>query len=122
MERQADYVMRKVEDRGVRLVRLLFTDVHGQLKSLNISPAELETAFEEGMFFDGSSIDGYSRFAEQDVLARPDPDSFQLDTSSNVERVARMFCDIVTTDGEPFEGDTRQVLRRQLDRARDMGF
>ena len=122
MERQADYVMRKVEDRGVRLVRLLFTDVHGQLKSLNISPAELETAFEEGMFFDGSSIDGYSRFAEQDVLARPDPDSFQLDTSSNVERVARMFCDIVTTDGEPFEGYTRQVLRRQLDRARDMGF
>lgn len=122
MERQADYVLRKVEERGVRLVRLLFTDVHGQLKSLNISPAELETAFEEGMFFDGSSIDGYSRNAESDVLAIPDPDSFQLDTEADGARVATMFCDIVTPDGSAFEGDTRQVLRRQLDRARELGF
>ncbi|NOX30735.1 MAG: type I glutamate--ammonia ligase [Actinobacteria bacterium] len=122
MERQADYVMRKVEDRGVRLVRLMFTDVHGQLKSLNISPAELETAFEEGMFFDGSSIDGFSRVAEQDVLAVPDAESFQLDASKDAERIASMFCNIETADGAPFEGDTRQVLRRQLDAARDMGF
>ena len=122
MERQADYVLRKVEERGVRLVRLLFTDVHGQLKSLNISPAELESAFEEGMFFDGSSIDGYSRFAEADVLAKPDPDSMQIDTEADGTRVATMFCDIATPDGDAFEGDTRQVLRRQLDRAREMGF
>lgn len=123
MERQTEYVMRKVEDRGVRLVRLLFTDVHGQLKSLNIGPAELEAAFEEGMLFDGSSIDGFSRIAEEDVLARPDPHSFQLlSWTDNDERVARMFCDIDRANGEPFEGDTRQVLRRQLDRAREAGF
>ena len=123
MERHTDYVMRKVEERGVKLIRLWFTDVHGQLKSLNISPAELETAFEEGMFFDGSSIDGYSRQNEEDVLARPDPNSFQLlSWTDSEERGARMFCDIQTADGDAFAGDTRQVLRRQLDRARDMGF
>ncbi|MCP3935133.1 MAG: type I glutamate--ammonia ligase [Actinomycetia bacterium] len=123
MERRTDYVMRKVEDRGVRLVRLLFTDVHGQLKSLNIGPTELETAFEEGMLFDGSSIDGFSRIAEEDVLARPDANSFQLlNWNDSDERVGRMFCDIESADGEAFEGDTRQVLRRQLDRARELGF
>lgn len=123
MERQTDYVMRKVEDRGVRLVRLLFTDVHGQLKSLNIGPAELESAFDEGMLFDGSSIDGFSRIAEEDVLAKPDPYSFQLlSWAESDERVARMFCNIDRADGEAFEGDTRQVLRRQLDRAREAGF
>jgi len=123
MERNTDYVMRKVEERGVKLIRLWFTDVHGQLKSLNIAPAELESAFEEGMLFDGSSIDGYSRMSEQDVLARPDPDTFQmLSWTDTEERAARMFCDIRTADGEVFDGDTRQVLRRQLDRAHDLGF
>jgi len=123
MERNTDYVMRKVEERGVKLIRLWFTDVHGQLKSLNIAPAELEPAFEEGMLFDGSSIDGYSRMSEQDVLARPDPDSFQmLSWTDTEERAARMFCDIQTADGDVFDGDTRQVLRRQLDRAHDLGF
>ena len=73
MERQQDYVLRSVEERGVRLVRLWFTDVLGQLKSFAISPAELENALEEGMTFDGSSIDGFSRVQESDVLARPTP-------------------------------------------------
>ena len=123
MERHTDYVMHKVEERGVKLIRLWFTDVHGQLKSLNIAPAELETAFEEGMFFDGSSIDGYSRMTEEDVLARPDPNSFQmLSWTNSEERAARMFCDIETADGHAFVGDTRQVLRKQLDRARALGF
>src|SRR3954454_12692818 len=95
MERQQDYVLRSVEERGVRLIRLWFTDVLGQLKSFAISPAELEGAFAEGMQFDGSAIDGFSRVQESDVLARPDPNSFELlpwgieDPPS-----ARMFCDI----------------------------
>ena len=78
MERKQDYVLRTVEERGVRLIRLWFTDVLGQLKSIAISPAELETVFEEGLQFDGSSIDGFSRVQESDVLARPDANSFEL--------------------------------------------
>ena len=78
MERQRDYVLRSVEERGVRLVRLWFTDVLGQLKCFAISPAELENALEEGMTFDGSAIDGFSRVQESDVLARPDANSFEL--------------------------------------------
>jgi glutamine synthetase len=123
MDRQRDFVMHRVEERGVRLVRLWFTDVHGQLKSFAIPPAELEVAFEEGMFFDGSSIDGFSRTAETDVLARPDPNTFQMMSwAAGEEGVAGMFCDIETLEGGPFEGDPRQVLRRHLDLARDAGF
>ena len=123
MERQQDYVLRSVEERGVRLIRLWFTDVLGQLKSFAISPAELENALEEGMTFDGSSIDGFSRVQESDVLARPDANSFELlpwaDPSAPE---AIMFCDIFNLDGTPFEGDPRQVLRRNLDKARERGF
>src|SRR6187431_3787189 len=94
MERQQDYVLRTVEERGVRLVRLWFTDVLGQLKSFAISPAELENAFEEGMRFDGSAIDGFSRVQESDVLARPDPRTFQiLPLQHGDESVARVVCD-----------------------------
>jgi glutamine synthetase len=123
MERQQDYVLRSVEERGVRLIRLWFTDVLGQLKSFAISPAELENALEEGMTFDGSSIDGFSRVQESDVLAIPDPNSFELLPWADPHAPeARMFCDIANLDGTPFEGDPRQVLRRSLDRARDRGF
>ncbi|MET1039543.1 MAG: glutamine synthetase, partial [Acidimicrobiales bacterium] len=78
MERQQEYVLRTVEERGVRLIWLWFTDVLGQLKSFAISPAELETAFAEGMHFDGSAINGFSRLQESDVLARPDANTFEL--------------------------------------------
>ena len=123
MQRQRDYVLGVVEDRGVRLVRLWFTDVHGQLKSFAISPADLENAFSEGMHFDGSSIDGFSRLQESDVLARPDPNTFEmLPCGEAAEPAARMFCDIENLDGTPFEGDSRQVLRRHLDDARDRGY
>ena len=123
MERQQDYVLRSVEERGVRLIRLWFTDVLGQLKSFAISPAELENALEEGMTFDGSSIDGFSRVQESDVLAMPDPNSFELLPWADPHAPeARMFCDIANLDGTPFEGDPRQVLRRSLDRARERGF
>jgi glutamine synthetase len=123
MERQRDYVLRTVEERGVRLIRLWFTDVLGQLKSFAISPAELEGAFDEGMRFDGSAIDGYSRVQESDVLAKPDPNSFELlPWADTYGTSARMFCDIVNIDGTAFEGDPRQVLRRNLDAARERGF
>src|SRR5215207_1276006 len=123
MERQQDYVLRSVEERGVRLIWLWFTDVLGQLKSFAISPAELENAFDGGMRFDGSSIDGFSRVQESDVLAKPDPNSFEiLPWADGVGTSARMFCDIVNLDGSPFEGDPRQVLRRNLDRVRERGF
>jgi glutamine synthetase len=122
-ERQREYVLRTVEERGVRMVRLWFTDVLGQLKSFAISPAELENAFDEGMRFDGSSIDGFSRIQESDVLAKPDPNSFELlPRPGHQEVTARMFCDILNIDGTPFSGDPRQVLRRNLDRARERGF
>ena len=78
MERQLEYVLRTVEERGVRFVRLWFTDVLGFLKSVEITPAELEVALEEGMTFDGSTIEGYSRIQESDMLAKPDPNTFEL--------------------------------------------
>jgi glutamine synthetase len=120
MEKQQDYVLRTVEERGVRLIRLWFTDVLGQLKSFAIAPAELESAFDEGKEFDGSAIDGFSRVQESDVIARPDPNTFELLPWAEGE--ARMFCDIDTVEGTPFEGDPRQVLRRNLDRGRERGF
>ncbi|MGQ0617335.1 MAG: glutamine synthetase family protein [Acidimicrobiia bacterium] len=123
MERQQDYVLRTVEERGVRHIWLWFTDVLGQLKSVAISPAELENAFAEGMQFDGSSVDGFSRVQESDVLAMPDANTFELlPWGTDEAPAARMFCDIAGLDGSPFEGDPRQVLRRNLDRARQAGF
>lgn len=123
MERQQDYVLRTVEERGVRLIRLWFTDVLGQLKSVAISPAELENAFEEGLHFDGSVIDGFSRIQESDVLGRPDPNTFELLPWGNGSEISgRMFCDIRNHDDTPFEGDPRNVLKRNLDRAHDRGY
>jgi glutamine synthetase len=123
MERQADYVLRTVEERGVRFVQLWFTDVLGVPKSFHITPAELENALEEGMTFDGSAINGFSRVQESDVLAMPDPKTFQLLPYMTGEApVARVVCDILNLDGTPFEGDPRQVLRRALEKARSLGF
>ena len=123
MEPQQEYVLRTVEERGVRLIRLWFTDVLGQLKSLAISPAELESAFEEGVQFDGSAIDGYSRVQESDVLAFPDANSFELLPWADAEEpTGRIFCDIRNLDGTPFEGDPRQILRRNLGAARERGY
>ncbi|HRW42691.1 MAG TPA: glutamine synthetase beta-grasp domain-containing protein, partial [Microthrixaceae bacterium] len=123
MDHQQDYVLRTVEERRARLVRLWFTDVLGQLKSVAISPVELEAAFEEGVQFDGSAIDGFSRVQESDVLAFPDPNSFQLMPARDGEEVtARIFCDITRLDGAPFEGDPRQVLKRNLAAASEAGF
>jgi glutamine synthetase len=107
----------------VRLVRLWFTDVLGTLKSFAISPAELENALNDGMTFDGSSIDGYSRTEESDVLAIPDPNTFEvLPWVDSKSAEARVFCDIYNLDGTTFGGDPRQVLRRNLDAARADGY
>lgn len=122
-EHQRDYVLRTVEERGIRLVRLWFTDVLGNLKSFAISPAEMENALNDGMSFDGSSIDGYSRVQESDVLAIPDPNTFEvLPWADSKGAEARVFCDIAKLDGTPFNGDPRQVLRRNLSVARDKGY
>ena len=123
MEPKKDYVLRTVEERGVRLIRLWFTDVLGQLKSVAISPAELDGAFEEGLQFDGSAIDGFSRVQESDVLAVPDASSFELlPWADPTEPTGRIFCDIRRLDGTPFNGDPRHVLRRNLELARDKGY
>jgi glutamine synthetase len=123
MGKQHEYVLRTVEERGIRLIRLWFTDVLGYLKSFAITPAELETAFEEGMQFDGSAIDGFSRVQEADMLAHPDPTTFQiLPWRDDQAGVGRMFCSLTTPDGEPFEGDPRSVLQRSLQRAADLGY
>jgi len=123
LDQQRDYVLRSVEERGVRLVRLWFTDVLGTLKSLAISPAELDNALSDGMSFDGSSIDGFSRVQESDVLAIPDPDTFELLPWGDPKAPeARIFCDIHHLDGTPFEGDPRQVLRRHVQAAHEKGL
>jgi glutamine synthetase len=123
MERQQDYVLRTVEERGIRFIQLWFTDVLGTPKAFSITPAELELALEEGMTFDGSAIDGFSRVQESDVLARPDAKTFQiLPWKADDAPVARVFCDIANLDGTPFEGDPRNVLHRALERAREKGF
>ena len=123
MERQQEYVLRTVEERGIRFIWLWFTDILGQLKSFAITPQELETGFEEGISFDGSSIDGFSRIQEADMLARPEPTTFAiLPGSAREAGTARMICDIHNPDGSPFEGDPRYVLRRNLQRAAERGF
>jgi len=122
-EQQAAYVLRVVEERRIRFVQLWFTDVLGRHKAFHVTPAELEDALDEGMTFDGSAIDGFSRVQEADVLAKPDLDTFQLlPWHEEGEGVARVFCDIANVDGSPFEGCPRNRLRRVLDAAHDEGF
>jgi glutamine synthetase len=121
--RDTEYVLRSVEERDIRFIRLWFTDVLGYLKSFAITPAELEIAFEEGMGFDGSAIEGFARVQESDMVARPDPSTFQiLPWRPDTQGVARMFCDILTPDGKPFPGDPRRVLRLTLEKAQEMGY
>jgi glutamine synthetase len=123
MQSQAQYVLRTVEERGVRFVQFWFTDVLGRPKAFHVTPAELEDALDQGMTFDGSAIDGFSRVKEADVLARPDLTTFQLlPWYEEGSGVARVFCDITNVDGSAFEGCPRQQLRRVLDAARERGY
>jgi glutamine synthetase len=118
----SERVLAEVEDRGVRLVRLWFTDVLGFLKSFAIPSEELEKGFREGIGFDGSAIEGFARVEEADMLARPDPATFRVLPWGTDEPVARILCDVTYPDGAPFEGDPRHVLRRNLERAAEKGF
>ena len=123
MRSQQEYVLRTVEERAIRFVQLWFTDVLGTPKTFSITPAELENALDEGMTFDGSAIDGFSRIQESDVLARPDVKTFQVLPWHPADvPVASVFCDIFNLDGTPFEGDPRHALRRMLDKARAQGL
>jgi glutamine synthetase len=123
MGKQEDFVLRALEERDVRFVRLWFTDVLGFLKSVAVAPAELEGAFEEGIGFDGSAIEGFARVYEADMLAKPDPATFQiLPWRSDGPSTARMFCDIVMPDGSPSFADPRFVLKRILSQAASRGY
>lgn len=123
MVKDQDYVLKTVRDRDIKFIRFWFTDVLGFLKSFAVTPSELETAFSEGMGFDGSSIEGFTRIQESDMVAMPDPATFQvLPWRPEQQGVARVFCDITTPDGAPFAGDPRYVLKRNLQRAADLGY
>lgn len=111
-QQNIDFVLRTVEQRDIRFVRLWFVDVLGRLKSFAISPEDLEVAFEEGVGFDGSAIEGFATPEEADMLAFPDPSTFQvLPWRPSDNGVARVFCDICTPDRKPFAGDPRECLR-----------
>jgi len=116
-------VKRIVEEKEISFIQFWFTDVLGVLKSFAITPSELDEGLTEGMGFDGSSIQGFARIEESDMIAKPDPTTFQLVPWRGNERpVARMFCDILNPDGTPYEGDPRYVLKRLLKRIQDKGF
>ena len=118
-----DYVLQMAREHDVKFIRLWFTDILGSLKSVAITVEELPEALEEGVGFDGSSIEGFARIDESDMMAMPDPTTFAiLPWRPQERRVARMFCDILHPDGRPFQGDPRFVLRRNLQRAADLGY
>jgi glutamine synthetase len=123
ISRQEEFVLRTLEERSIRFVRLWFTDVLGFLKSVAIAPAELDSAFAEGIGFDGSSIQGYARITESDMLAKPDASTFAiLPWRTTAPGAARMICDITMPDGSPAESDPRNVLKRTLQRAAELGY
>jgi len=118
-----EYVLKKAKEQGVRFIRLSFTEILGIMKSFSITIDELETALNEGMGFDGSSIEGYARIDESDMIAMPDPDTYCLIPWRPKENaVAKMFCDVMKPDGSFFQGDPRYVLKQNLKKASDLGY
>jgi len=124
MDEEKEFVLKMAHENKVKFVRLWFTDILGFLKSFAITVEELEGALEEGMGFDGSSIEGFARIDESDMIAMPDPSTFQILPWRPTEggATARMFCDILEPDGSPHQGDPRYALKRMLKKAADMGF
>lgn len=122
-QQNVDYVLRSVEQRDIRFVRLWFVDILGRLKNFAISPEDLEVAFEEGIGFDGSAIEGFATPEEADMLAFPDASTFQiLPWRPSHNGVARVFCDVCTPDRKPFAGDPRDALRRMFRKAEKAGY
>src|ERR671939_588556 len=125
LPQSVDDVKALVDQHDIRFIRFWFTDILGQLKSFSINKEELDDAFEGGMGFDGSSITGFNAIEESDMIAMPDPATFAVlpwRPEDDGGGVARMFADILTPEGEPYEGDPRHVLRRAVQRANEMGF
>ncbi len=121
--RNEEEVLRFVKENNVSFIQFWFTDVLGFLKSFSVTPSELEEGLTEGMGFDGSSIEGFARIEESDMIAKPDPTTFQLVPWRSGEKpVARLFCDILNPDGSPYEGDTRYVFKRLLKKVKDLGY
>ncbi len=117
------HVLQACRDHDVKFIRLWFTDILGMLKSVAITIEELEHALTDGITFDGAAIEGFARHDEADMIAMPDPATFQvLPWRPRPNAVARMFCDIYRTNGQPFEGDPRQVLKRTLRKAAEQGY
>ncbi len=122
-EKDREFVLKTVKDKNVKFIRLWFTDVLGFLKSFAITVEELEVALDEGMGFDGSSIEGFARIEESDIIAKPDPSTFTLIPWRPQESpVARMFCDVLTPEGLPYDGDPRWVMKRNLKKASALGY
>src|SRR6187431_1565659 len=120
---ERERVLREVNEQSVKFIHLWFTDIEGHLKSFSITPAEIPGALDDGMGFDGSSITGFNAIEESDMVAIPDPGTYRMMPWREGEtKVGRMICDVVTPDGQPYEGDPRYVLRRALDRMKSMGF
>src|SRR5580765_8868015 len=116
-------VLDQIEQEGVEYVLFWFTDIEGHLKSFAITPSEMAGALDDGMGFDGSSVTGFNAIEESDMVAIPDPATFQILPAGDGEpKIGRMICDVVKPDGEPYEGDPRFVMRRALERMRQMGF
>ncbi|HOA08576.1 MAG TPA: glutamine synthetase family protein, partial [Spirochaetota bacterium] len=123
MNQDKEYILKIARDKNVRFVRLWFSDILGNLKSFAINIDELEDALTEGVRFDGSTLSGVTRTEEHELLAVPDPETFQiLPWRPKEDSVARMFCDIYKTDMTPYEGDSRFVLKRALKKAADKGY
>ena len=121
--KQKEFVLRTLEERDIRFVRLWFTDVLGFLKSVAIAPPELENAFAEGIGFDGSAIEGFARGSESDMLLKPDPATFSiLPWRTEKPGAARIFCDIALPNSAPSPADSRNVLKRVLEKAAEMGY
>ncbi len=120
--RTEEEVLKLVKEEDISFIKLWFNDILGQLKSFAIPVGELERAFSEGMGFDGSSIKGFARIDESDMLARPDPNTFALLPWISKQKVARMFCDIIQPDGTPYEGDSRYILKRNLERLKEKSY
>lgn len=119
----AEDVIRIVKEQNIRFIKLWFADILGQVKSFSLSDRELENALRDGMGFDGSSVEGFARIYESDLIAKPDPSTFSiLPWSEEGVNVAKMFCDIQYPDGKPYEGDGRYVLKRQIDKVKAMGY